>query len=191
MPTNLRPIRWVNGSLYLLEQRLLPFEEKWVKCQTVEQVASAIEDMTVRGAPAIGITAAYGVAVAGVRSRTSSSILFKEEIVKAISRLRKTRPTAVNLFWALDRMQKKLERLKDSPVVLQKKELEKEAVAIHREDEALCTRLGEVWSGFIVWVQKCFDPLQYRGFGDRRRWDGSGGNHHGGPKEPKTSCVGG
>ena len=143
MPKKLRPIRWLRGVLYLLEQRLLPFKEKWVRCQTVEQVARAIEDMTVRGAPAIGITAAYGVAVAGFRSRVVSPARFKKEIEKSIGRLRKTRPTAVNLFWALDRMRKKLEKIKDTPVVFQKKELEKEAIAIHREDEALCTRLGK------------------------------------------------
>jgi methylthioribose-1-phosphate isomerase len=143
MPKKLRPIRWAKGTLYLLEQRLLPFKEKWVKCRTVEQVALAIEDMTVRGAPAIGITAAYGVAVAGFRSRTLYPVRFKREIEKAIARLRKTRPTAVNLFWALDRMERKLERLKDQPVEAQKKELEQEALAIHREDEALCGRLGK------------------------------------------------
>ncbi len=149
MPKKLRPIRWKEGTLYLLEQRLLPFKEKWVKCQTVERVARAIEDMTVRGAPAIGITAAYGVAVAGVRSRTFFPAVFKKEIEKSIARLRKTRPTAVNLFWALDRMQRGLEKLKNSPVALQKKELEKEAVAIHREDEALCTRLGKYGAGLL------------------------------------------
>ncbi len=143
MPEKLRPIRWTKGSLYLLEQRVLPFKEKWVKCQTAEQVARAIEDMTVRGAPAIGITAAYGVAVAGIRSKTTKPVLFKQELEKAIARLRKTRPTAVNLFWALDRMKGKLERLKGQSVEIQKIELVKEALAVHREDEAICDRLGK------------------------------------------------
>src|SRR6476646_5969682 len=103
MSKKLRPIRWTRGTLFLLEQRLLPFREKWIKCDTVEKVAKAIEDMTVRGAPAIGITAAYGVALAGMRVKSRSAIGFKNEVKLAIERLRKTRPTAVNLFWALDR----------------------------------------------------------------------------------------
>src|SRR5580698_9096127 len=107
MSGKLMPIRWAGGTLYLLEQRLLPFKEKWVKCRTVEQVARAIEDMTVRGAPAIGITAAYGVAVAAARSKVASPALVKQEIERNIVKLSETRPTAVNLFWALDRMQLK------------------------------------------------------------------------------------
>jgi len=139
----LRPIRWKKGVLYLLEQRLLPFKEVWVKCDTVEKVARAIEDMTVRGAPAIGITAAYGVAVAALRSKAKSPADFKKEMVRAIVRLRKTRPTAVNLFWALDRMQKQLEKMNGALVFDQAHWLEREAVGIHKEDEALCGLLGK------------------------------------------------
>jgi methylthioribose-1-phosphate isomerase len=106
-------------------------------------VARAIEDMTVRGAPAIGITAAYGVAVAGFHSRKGTPARFEQEVQKAIARLRKTRPTAVNLFWALDRMQEKLGGLKGRPVGMQVKEIEKEALAVHLEDEALCAKLGK------------------------------------------------
>jgi methylthioribose-1-phosphate isomerase len=143
MPKKLRPIRWNGKTLFLLEQRLLPFKEKWVNCDTVEKVARAIEDMTVRGAPAIGITAAYGVALAAVRSRAKTLGAFKAEMGKAIARLRKTRPTAVNLFWALDRMGMKLDELSGSLLSAQKVRLEREARAIHREDEILCARLGK------------------------------------------------
>jgi methylthioribose-1-phosphate isomerase len=149
MSGKLMPIRWAGGTLYLLEQRLLPFKEKWVKCRTVEQVARAIEDMTVRGAPAIGITAAYGVAVAAARSKTASPALFKQEIERAIVRLRETRPTAVNLFWALDRMQLKLNQLKGQAPGVGKKELEQEALAIHQEDEVLCGKLGKHGAGLL------------------------------------------
>lgn len=142
MATALRPIRWKNGVLYLLEQRLLPFKEDWVKCDTVEKVAKAIEDMTVRGAPAIGITAAYGVAVAALHSRARTAAAFKKEMQKAIARLRKTRPTAVNLFWALDRMQRQVERMSGAEPFDQAHWLENEAVEIHKEDEALCGLLG-------------------------------------------------
>ncbi len=143
MPKKLRPIRWRERSLHLLEQRLLPFKEKWVHCDSVEKVAKAIEDMTVRGAPAIGITAAYGVALAAKLSRSKIPGVFQKEVEMAIARLRKTRPTAVNLFWALDRMQGKAREVRGKGTELQKKALEREALAIHREDEALCSKLGE------------------------------------------------
>lgn len=140
--TTLRPIRWKKGILYLLEQRQLPFKEIWVKCDTVEKVARAIEDMTVRGAPAIGITAAYGVVVAALQSKTKSPANFKKEMEKAIARLRRTRPTAVNLFWALDRMQKKVNKMKGAEPSDQARWMEREAIEIHKEDEALCGLLG-------------------------------------------------
>lgn len=137
------PIRWAKGILYLLEQRLLPFKEVWVKCDTVEKVARAIEDMTVRGAPAIGITAGYGVAVAALRFKNKFPTAFKKEMDKAIARLRKTRPTAVNLFWALDRMQQKLREIARMNPADQARMLEKEALRIHKEDEVLCAHLGK------------------------------------------------
>jgi methylthioribose-1-phosphate isomerase len=138
-----KPIRWSKGILYLLEQRLLPFKEVWVKCDTVEKTARAIEDMTVRGAPAIGVTAAYGVAVGAREVKRSSPEVFVNCMEKYISRLRKTRPTAVNLFWALDRMRELLLENAGKPVLEQIKEMEREAIAIHREDEALCAILGK------------------------------------------------
>jgi methylthioribose-1-phosphate isomerase len=149
MKKKLRPIYWKKGVLFLLEQRLLPFREKWVKCDTVEKVARAIEDMTVRGAPAIGVTAGYGVTVGALRSKSRTPSVFKTEMEKAIARLRKTRPTAVNLFWALDRMHEKLIRLVGKDVSIQKRELEREALAIHREDEVLCAHLGKYGSQLL------------------------------------------
>jgi len=139
----LRAIRWNKGIVYLLEQRDLPFREKWVKCDTVGKVAKAIEDMTVRGAPAIGITAAYGVALGAIHSKSKKPAAFEKEVETAIARLRRTRPTAVNLFWALDRMGECLKAVSPLPITEQKRALEKEAIHIHLEDEALCDRLGE------------------------------------------------
>jgi len=127
----------------------LPLREKWVRTDSLEKVAKAIEDMTVRGAPAIGITAAYGVALAGKRSRAKTAPVFQREMEKAIARLRRTRPTAVNLFWALDRMQKTLDRVRQAPLAAQKKSLESEALQIHREDEALCEKLGR-WGALAL-----------------------------------------
>jgi methylthioribose-1-phosphate isomerase len=158
MASPLRPIRWKKGVLCLLEQRRLPFKEIWVRCDTVEKVARAIEDMTVRGAPAIGITAAYGVAVAALRSKAKSPVNFKKEMEKAIARLRKTRPTAVNLFWALDRMQKQVEKMKGAVPLDQAHWLEREAVEIHKEDAALCHQLGKY--GALL-LSKCRNVLTH------------------------------
>src|SRR5438105_15724286 len=87
------PIRWRGDRLELLDQRLLPDKKVYVVCRTAEQVAKAIRDMVVRGAPAIGCAAAFGVALG-------------KGAPKAYEVLRKSRPTAVNLFWALERMKK-------------------------------------------------------------------------------------
>jgi methylthioribose-1-phosphate isomerase len=87
------PMRYADGALLLLDQRALPSDERWLRCTDVEQVAEAIETLAVRGAPAIGVAAAYGAALAA-----------DGEFDAAIERLGRTRPTAVNLHWALERM---------------------------------------------------------------------------------------
>jgi methylthioribose-1-phosphate isomerase len=89
------PLRWAGNSLFLLDQRLLPAQEVWVECRTAPEVAEAIRDMVVRGAPAIGDSAAFGLAMAARAG---------EDLQKAGQELRRARPTAVNLAWAVDRM---------------------------------------------------------------------------------------
>jgi methylthioribose-1-phosphate isomerase len=125
----LSPLRFVpnegRGELQLLDQRRLPTEETWVSCRTVDEVATAIRDMTVRGAPAIGIAAAYGVAI-GARAG--------EALDGVIARLQATRPTAVNLFWALKRMKRRAHAGADA--------LTDEALAIHIEDIEACRAIG-------------------------------------------------
>src|SRR5205814_1972669 len=117
------PIRWKGKSLELLDQRLLPGKKKYVTCRTAEQVAKAIKDMVVRGAPAIGCAAAFGV-VLGKASPSSLKVLSK------------SRPTAVNLFWALERMKKA-------------KDLEAEAKAIFEEDLAANRSMGKLGAELI------------------------------------------
>jgi methylthioribose-1-phosphate isomerase len=88
------PLRWDEGSLLVLDQRVLPDEERWIRCKSPEEVAECIRTLAVRGAPAIGIAAAYAMALAGAR---------RDDLQAAARMLRATRPTAVNLGWALDR----------------------------------------------------------------------------------------
>jgi methylthioribose-1-phosphate isomerase len=89
------PLRWDGRSLFLLDQRLLPRQEVWIECRTSSEVAEAIRTMVVRGAPAIGISAAFGMAMAAQRG---------DDLHVAADELRQARPTAVNLAWAIDRM---------------------------------------------------------------------------------------
>jgi methylthioribose-1-phosphate isomerase len=102
--TGIEPMAWANGRLRLLDQTRLPTEEVWLELVDDHQVAAAIKDMRVRGAPAIGVTAAYGVALAAACSTATEMPAFLAELEVAIERLAATRPTAVNLFWALERM---------------------------------------------------------------------------------------
>lgn len=95
------PIRWQDGGLWLLDQTRLPGEETWLDCDTPEKIAAAIYRLSVRGAPAIGVTAAYGLVV-GLETRSEGQDL-EERFAEVTSLLGSTRPTAVNLRWALDR----------------------------------------------------------------------------------------
>ncbi|MDY6815560.1 MAG: S-methyl-5-thioribose-1-phosphate isomerase [Pseudomonadota bacterium] len=122
-------MRWHGHSLELLDQRLLPTEEHWITSEGASGVAQCIRDMVVRGAPAIGISAAYGVALA---ARHAGGGDWKAEIRQAIRELAESRPTAVNLFWALQRMEKVFHECHSLDKAV--KRLAAEAQSIHDED---------------------------------------------------------
>lgn len=126
-----KAIEWRDGALHLLDQRVLPFEETWRRYDSAEAVAEAIRSMVVRGAPAIGITAAYAIVLAA-RTRLVAGGDWRLALEDDFKQLADSRPTAVNLFWALNRMRERLGRLKggDDPLAM----LEGEAVGIHQSD---------------------------------------------------------
>lgn len=126
----IKAIEWRDGALHLLDQRLLPLREHWVACHSAAEVAQAIRDMLVRGAPAIGISAAYGV-VLGARQRAAAGEDWQETLTVDFELLAASRPTAVNLFWALNRMRERLTRTAGEGALAA---LEAEAVAIHLSD---------------------------------------------------------
>ena len=126
-----KAIDWRDGALYLLDQRVLPFEENWIAYTSTAGVAEAIRSMVVRGAPAIGISAAYGVVLAA-RARLAEGGDWQTALDADFTVLAESRPTAVNLFWALDRMRDRLVRLKEQAEPLAA--LEAEAIAIHESD---------------------------------------------------------
>jgi len=129
MKLKTKTMEWTGNSLRLLDQRKLPFIEEYVECKTHEEVAHAIKEMIVRGAPAIGVTAAFGY-VLGFREYRSGDL--KEWMKQVKEVLSRTRPTAVNLFWALNRMEKVfLENLKNENLG---EILEEEAMKMAQED---------------------------------------------------------
>jgi methylthioribose-1-phosphate isomerase len=140
----LRALEWAGGEdglLRILDQTLLPATVAWLECRDVESVFGAIRRLSVRGAPAIGIAAAYGV-VLGVRGASDPSMALRV----TVERLGSARPTAVNLQWALQRMYRAATETDAGPVVGR---LLAEARAIHSEDEDLCRRIG-TWGAPLV-----------------------------------------
>ena len=112
---SIRAISWKADSLCLLDQRILPQRHQHIELHSAAEVADAIRDMVVRGAPAIGITAAYGVALAGRQRYAEDSGQWKQLIQQDIQTLADSRPTAVNLFWALQQMQALIDQLDGNP----------------------------------------------------------------------------
>jgi methylthioribose-1-phosphate isomerase len=136
----IRAVAWNDGALRLLDQRRLPFVETWLDCGSANDVAAAIRDLAVRGAPAIGIAAAWGVVLAARQGA---------DLDVAIAHLRAARPTAVNLMWALDRMRARIAAGADADS-LESDALEREAQAIQAEDLAANRRMGELGAALIA-----------------------------------------
>ena len=132
-----------DGVLVILDQTRLPGETVFLRLKTQEEIWEAIYELRVRGAPAIGIAAAYGayLGIRGSTAKTHSELASEFTHVK--DHLASARPTAVNLFWALDRMEACLARTKGSTVTVAKAALKAEAEAIRAEDEEVCRRIGE------------------------------------------------
>ncbi|MBK9715809.1 MAG: S-methyl-5-thioribose-1-phosphate isomerase [Kouleothrix sp.] len=142
-------IWWEDGALFLLDQRLLPAQEIAVRCAAVEDVARAIQTMQVRGAPAIGCTAAYGMAIALQQSDATTRAGALADLAAAKAQLDAARPTAVNLAWATSRMLGTAERAGDADLDALRQTLLREAHTILAEDLAMCRAIGEHGAGLI------------------------------------------
>jgi len=142
-PGPLSPLRWIGDAVEMLDQRDLPWRETWIRCETPQAVADAIRSMVIRGAPAIGIAAAYGMALAAGSARGSGLIL-REAADRAAETLGAARPTAVNLRWAIDRMARVIAAASSGgkDLATAKRRIEAEAAAIHEEDVAMNRRIG-------------------------------------------------
>lgn len=139
----MRTIWWNRGKVVLIDQTKLPLKEEYIETDDYHRVAKAIKVLSVRGAPAIGVAAAYGMVLAAQQSSAKSTSEFLKELEKAAQVLGATRPTAVNLFWALERMKKKAYANEHLSVSRLKRVLKEEAEAIAEEELAMSKRMGE------------------------------------------------
>jgi methylthioribose-1-phosphate isomerase len=135
-------VEWEDGVVVMIDQRRLPTEETSVRCRTHLEVAAAIRDMVIRGAPAIGVAAALGLAL-GVRGSGSEGASLRAEWDDMCAALASTRPTAVNLFWAIERMRRRFDALLAPGGTILRDGLLGEALAIRDADLDSCRRLGD------------------------------------------------
>lgn len=135
-------VEWKDGAVRLLDQSRLPEAVEFLDCRDYQTVADAIRTLKVRGAPAIGVTAAMGVALGAQTIHATDSSSFAQAVYKICDELAATRPTAVNLFWAIERMRQKLEALRAQPISTIKQALIAESQAILEEDISLCKTMG-------------------------------------------------
>lgn len=131
-----------NDAIILLDQTKLPNKKEYLHLKTVDDVWDAIYQLKVRGAPAIGIAAAYGIYIVTKNSKATNFASFSQEFKVAKEKLASSRPTAVNLFWALDRMEARLNSEMNSPVTTIKQALKEEANTIKEEDQKVCEAIG-------------------------------------------------
>jgi methylthioribose-1-phosphate isomerase len=144
-------IEWKDDAVVMIDQRKLPASEVYVTCKTANEVAKAIKTMVIRGAPAIGVAAAMGIAVGMIRSRATGTKQFTTEFQKTCDLMAGTRPTAVNLFWAIERMKKAFAAAAQdgSSVNEIKRVLVNEARGIHDEDVQSCRTMGAHGAGLV------------------------------------------
>src|ERR1700738_4530665 len=138
----IQTLEWTDKGVRFIDQTKLPTEETYVTCKTYEQVADVIRNMVVRGAPAIGVAAAMGIALGMKNSKAETGGDLKREFDQICEVIGKTRPTAVNLFWAIRRMRDKFEMLRARPLAQIKQSLIEEARRMHAEDIAANQAMG-------------------------------------------------
>jgi len=142
-----RSVEWREGVVKLIDQNALPWELRYVECKSPEEVARAIRDMTVRGAPAIGVAAAMGIALAAYHSNARDLEGLLKDVEEAARVLSKARPTARNLFWAIERMTSAIKRAQSLEEA--KRIAVKEAIRMADEDVEINKKIGEIGASLI------------------------------------------
>ena len=138
-----KTIEWKGDRVRILDQRRLPQEVRYLDCRDAFSVAQAIRTMAIRGAPAIGVAASMGIALAANKNLSIQPGPFHKNLEKVCHEMRQTRPTAVNLFWAVDRMERILNCVQADGVEKTKRKLEEEALRIFKEDIEINRKIGE------------------------------------------------
>ena len=138
-----KTIEWKGDRVRILDQRRLPQEVHYLDCRDAFSVAQAIRTMAIRGAPAIGVAASMGIALAANKNPSIQPGPFHKNLEKVCHEMRQTRPTAVNLFWAVDRMERILNCVQADGVEKTKRKLEEEALRIFKEDIEINRKIGE------------------------------------------------
>ena len=138
----IQTLEWTDAGIRFIDQTKLPTEETYVTCTTYQQVADVIRNMVVRGAPAIGVSAAMGIALGAKNSKAETVAELNKDFDQICKAIGETRPTAVNLFWAIRRMQDKFETLRVRPIAQIKQALIEESQRMHAEDIAANQAMG-------------------------------------------------
>ncbi|HYH85757.1 MAG TPA: hypothetical protein VEX60_09750, partial [Pyrinomonadaceae bacterium] len=148
----IKTVEWTDEGVRMIDQRLLPTEEKYLMLRSCEEVAEAIKQMVVRGAPAIGVSAAMGIALGSMQAVGTSVADLEEDFNYFCDTMAATRPTAVNLFWAIERMRDRFRRAKAEGADAErvKAQLIEEAQTIFREDIESNRALGR-FGGELLW----------------------------------------
>ena len=142
-------IEWKNNKVRMIDQRKLPSEEKYIECTTYSEVADCIKNMVIRGAPAIGVAAAMGIALGAINSKTDNKLKFFEEMEEIYRTIWNTRPTAVNLFWAIEKMKNIVKENESKSLDEIREILVETAVNICNEDIESCRNIGKHGSALI------------------------------------------
>ena len=179
-------IEWTAGGVVMIDQTRLPMHEEYVTCRTYQEVAAAIRDMIIRGAPAIGVAAAMGVAI-GVQHATEADLDAQVDLI--CDTLARTRPTAVNLFWAIDRMKRLYTALRGQPLDEIRERLIQEAQLVREEDIAINRAIGRHGAASRAGPQDRAHALQCRRAGHRRLRHRAGRDPRGARERQADRCL--
>ena len=146
---DIKKIKWIKGQVKIVDQTKLPHKLEYIHCHDVKTLWQAIRRLSVRGAPALGVAAAFGVLLGIKNFRGDDRKCFVKEVSKISDYIATSRPTAVNLFNALTRMKAVIQRHPGANVARLKNLLKKEALAIYEEDRKLCRRMGDFGAALI------------------------------------------
>jgi methylthioribose-1-phosphate isomerase len=145
----MKSIEWIDGKVRFIDQTKLPTEEIFIETDDLAVLSDAIQTLKIRGAPALGVAAAYGIVLATQHLHTETLQEFSDAVERSASQIAHTRPTARNLFWALERMRSVCRLNKQESVAQIHQRLLDEALAIHREDREMCAAIGK-YGGEVV-----------------------------------------